>query len=91
MRMSSMSLYEVQWGWLATAIWSVSTANDLAIAATLVVLLRNQRTDVQRRYDFGIASELKVTHILHRTAALVEKLIFWSIGLLRLLCLHPIS
>ncbi|KAJ7867150.1 hypothetical protein B0H13DRAFT_2670540 [Mycena leptocephala] len=35
-------------GWLLAAVWSVSTANDLLIAATLVVLLRNQRTDVHR-------------------------------------------
>ncbi|KAJ7867154.1 hypothetical protein B0H13DRAFT_2670542 [Mycena leptocephala] len=62
LRMPSLPHYEVQWGWLLAAVWSVSTANDLLIAATLVVLLRNQRTDVHRR-----------------TAALVEKLILWSI------------
>jgi hypothetical protein len=83
LRMPSLPHYEMQWGWLLTVIWSVSTANDLVLAATLVVLLRNQRTDVHRRYDFIIASELKVTHILRRTAALVEKLILWSIGLSR--------
>ncbi|KAJ7867162.1 hypothetical protein B0H13DRAFT_2065674 [Mycena leptocephala] len=60
--MLSLPHYEMQWGWLLTAVWSVSTANDLIIAATLVVLLRNRRTDVHRR-----------------TAALVEKLILWSI------------
>ncbi|KAJ7851097.1 hypothetical protein B0H13DRAFT_2360375 [Mycena leptocephala] len=60
LRMSSLPHYEVQWRWLGTAVWSVSAANDLVIAAT--VLLRNRRTDVQRR-----------------TAALLDKLILWSI------------
>ncbi|KAJ7851090.1 hypothetical protein B0H13DRAFT_2360368 [Mycena leptocephala] len=62
LRMPSLPHFEMQWGWLLAAVWSVSTANDLIIAVTLVVLLRNQRTDVHRR-----------------TAALVEKLILWSI------------
>jgi hypothetical protein len=65
MRMSSILLYAMQWGWLATALWSVSAANDLVIAATLAILLRNRRTDAHRRYDFGIASELKITHIIY--------------------------
>ncbi|KAJ7851096.1 hypothetical protein B0H13DRAFT_2284696 [Mycena leptocephala] len=53
LRMPSLPHYEMQWGWLLTAVWSVSTTNDLVIAATLVVLLRNQRTDVHRRdWDF---------------------------------------
>ncbi|KAJ7889268.1 hypothetical protein B0H13DRAFT_1888103 [Mycena leptocephala] len=79
LRMPSLPHYEMQWEWLLTAVWCVSAANDLVIAATLAVLLRNRRTDVQRRYDFGIASEFKVTHIPCRTAALVDKLILWSI------------
>ncbi|KAJ7889245.1 hypothetical protein B0H13DRAFT_2341587 [Mycena leptocephala] len=62
MRMSSILLYAMQWGWLVTALWSVSAANDLVIAATLAILLRNRRTDAHRR-----------------TAALVDKLILWSI------------
>jgi hypothetical protein len=57
--MKSLSSYLVQWEWLVTSIWSVSTANDLMISVTLVVLLRNQHTNVHQRYDFGMASELK--------------------------------
>lgn len=49
LRMPSLSQYEAQWGWLATAIWSVSAANDVVIAATLVVLLHAKRTDVRKR------------------------------------------
>jgi hypothetical protein len=44
--------YEEKWAWLLTAIWSVSTANDLTITTTLVVLLHNQRNNLHRRYDF---------------------------------------
>ncbi|KAJ7918940.1 hypothetical protein B0H13DRAFT_2433276 [Mycena leptocephala] len=59
LRMPSLPHYEEQWGWLATAMWSVSAANDLVIAATLVVLLRNQRTDVHRRdWDFDEVGSL---------------------------------
>ncbi|KAJ7920925.1 hypothetical protein B0H13DRAFT_2318976 [Mycena leptocephala] len=54
--------YEEKWAWLLTAIWSVSTANDLTITTTLVVLLHNQRNNLHRR-----------------TAALVDKLITWTI------------
>ncbi|KAJ7867147.1 hypothetical protein B0H13DRAFT_2352028 [Mycena leptocephala] len=62
LQMPSLPQLEAQWGWLATALWSVGTVNDLAITATLVILLHSKRTD------------------LHwRTAALVEKLILWSI------------
>jgi hypothetical protein len=50
--MSSLPHYETQWGWLATAIWSVSAGNDLAIAASLVVLLHGHRTNVHKRYGF---------------------------------------
>lgn len=49
LRMPSLSQYEAQWGWLATAIWSVSAANDVVIAATLVVLLHAKRTDEHKR------------------------------------------
>ncbi|KAJ7851104.1 hypothetical protein B0H13DRAFT_2086311 [Mycena leptocephala] len=62
LRMPSLPHFEMQWEWLLTAVWSVGTTNDLIIATTLVVLLRNQHTDVHQR-----------------TAALVEKLILWSI------------
>ncbi|KAJ6572186.1 hypothetical protein B0H19DRAFT_1231737 [Mycena capillaripes] len=48
LEMESLTQYVTQWEWLATSIWSVSVASDLMITATLVILLRNQRTDVQR-------------------------------------------
>ncbi|KAJ6572205.1 hypothetical protein B0H19DRAFT_679886 [Mycena capillaripes] len=54
--------YVLQWQWLVTLLWSVSTANDLAITVTLVVLLHNRRADVHTR-----------------TAALVDKLIMWTV------------
>ncbi|KAJ7867151.1 hypothetical protein B0H13DRAFT_1897672 [Mycena leptocephala] len=60
--MKSIDGYVVQWEWLASFVWSISTANDVMITATLVVLLSNQRDNVHTR-----------------TAALVEKLILWSI------------
>ncbi|KAJ7867149.1 hypothetical protein B0H13DRAFT_2352030 [Mycena leptocephala] len=60
--MKSVNGYVVQWEWLASFVWSISTTNDVMITATLVVLLRNRRNNVHMR-----------------TAALVEKLILWSI------------
>ncbi|KAJ7916147.1 hypothetical protein B0H13DRAFT_2323635 [Mycena leptocephala] len=60
--MTSLAHYETQWGWLLTATWSVSTANDWTITATLVVLLYKQRANVFKR-----------------TAALVDKIIAWTI------------
>jgi hypothetical protein len=50
--MKSVNGYVLQWEWLATFVWSVSTTNDLMISATLVVLLRNHRNRVHMRYDF---------------------------------------
>ncbi|KAJ7736876.1 hypothetical protein B0H16DRAFT_1572909 [Mycena metata] len=40
--------YEAQWGWLGISLWSVSTANDFIIAATLVFLLIRQRRNAQK-------------------------------------------
>jgi hypothetical protein len=37
--MTSLAGYIAQWEWLAASIWSVSTANDLTITGTLVLLL----------------------------------------------------
>ncbi|KAJ7848311.1 hypothetical protein B0H13DRAFT_2361946 [Mycena leptocephala] len=62
--MTALGTYEVQFRWLVTALWSVSTVNDFTITATLVSLLYIQRSNAQRR-----------------TAALVDKLIVWTIGL----------
>jgi hypothetical protein len=45
-KMSSFARYVVQWEWFVTTVWSVSAANDLAITATLVVLLRHRRSTV---------------------------------------------
>ncbi|KAJ6469355.1 hypothetical protein C8R45DRAFT_429327 [Mycena sanguinolenta] len=49
LKMTSLAGYIAQWEWLATSIWSVSTANDLTITATVVVLLYQQRNKVQKR------------------------------------------
>lgn len=46
LKMSSLARYVVQWEWYVTAVWGVSVANDLAITATLVVLLRHRRSTV---------------------------------------------
>ncbi|KAJ7916149.1 hypothetical protein B0H13DRAFT_2323637 [Mycena leptocephala] len=70
LNMTSLVHYEAQWGWLLTATWSVSAANDWTITATLVVLLYKQRANVFKR-----------------TAALVDKIIAWTIDLPRNFCL----
>ncbi|KAJ7020863.1 hypothetical protein C8F04DRAFT_1403337, partial [Mycena alexandri] len=62
-QMTTMARYEAKWGWLATVCWSVSTVNDWTITATLVFLLHTRRR----------------TGVHQRTAALVDKLITWSI------------
>jgi hypothetical protein len=54
--MTSLAHYETQWGWLLTATWSVSTANDWTITATLVVLLYKQRANVFKRYGLSMPS-----------------------------------
>jgi DNA-binding transcriptional LysR family regulator len=46
LRMSSLARFVVQWEWFITTVWSISAANDLAITATLVVLLRHRRSTV---------------------------------------------
>ncbi|KAF7368741.1 hypothetical protein MVEN_00199000 [Mycena venus] len=61
--MTLLASWEAQWTWLLATIWAGSSANDLTITATLVLLLYKQRT-----------------HVVHtRTAALVDKLITWTI------------
>ncbi|KAJ7188871.1 hypothetical protein C8R46DRAFT_1341519 [Mycena filopes] len=48
LRMVNIESYEAQWGWLGLTLWSVSTANDFIIAATLVFLLIRQRRNAQK-------------------------------------------
>ncbi|KAJ7181523.1 hypothetical protein C8R43DRAFT_969446 [Mycena crocata] len=51
-----------KWNWLFIAVWTVSAANDVLIAGTLVFLLYHERS-----------------RALKRTAAVVDKLIAWTI------------
>ncbi|KAF8195632.1 hypothetical protein K438DRAFT_1826265 [Mycena galopus ATCC 62051] len=62
LRMVTVPSYETQWGWLAITLWSVSAANDVIIAGTMVFIFSRQRGSRTRR-----------------TAALVDKLIAWTI------------
>ncbi|KAF7338805.1 hypothetical protein MSAN_02203100 [Mycena sanguinolenta] len=62
LKMTSSAGFNAQWEWLASSIWSVSTANDLTITVTVVFLLYQQRNQV-----------------LKRTAALVDKIILWTL------------
>ncbi|KAF7355527.1 hypothetical protein MSAN_01469700 [Mycena sanguinolenta] len=45
MRMDALRSYESHWRWLAIALWTVSAANDVIIAATLVYLFSRRRND----------------------------------------------
>ncbi|KAF7355528.1 hypothetical protein MSAN_01469800 [Mycena sanguinolenta] len=66
-RMDALRSYESHWGWLAITLWTVSAANDVIIAATLVYLF-------SRRRNNALAFRNR------STAALVDKLIAWTIG-----------
>ncbi|KAJ7232209.1 hypothetical protein B0H12DRAFT_194523 [Mycena haematopus] len=65
-RMVSLPSYEAQWGWFAIILWSVSSANDVIIAATLVYLFSRRRNDA-------------LAYRNRSTVALVDKLIAWTI------------
>ncbi|KAJ7192483.1 hypothetical protein GGX14DRAFT_594510 [Mycena pura] len=43
LQLVTITIYEAQWNWLVTAVWSVDVANDLLVAVTLVFLLYHQR------------------------------------------------
>jgi len=49
LKMSSVAGYEVQWGWLFTALWVVGFVNDLTITVTLVFFLLRQRSNAYKR------------------------------------------
>ncbi|KAJ6572195.1 hypothetical protein B0H19DRAFT_1132904 [Mycena capillaripes] len=49
LEMKSLLGVLIQSQWLATSLWIISTASDLAITVTLVILLRKQRADVRTR------------------------------------------
>ncbi|KAF7338809.1 hypothetical protein MSAN_02203600 [Mycena sanguinolenta] len=49
LKTTSLVEYIAQWGWLATSVWSISTANDVTITAMVVFLLYRQRNKVQKR------------------------------------------
>ncbi|KAF7348654.1 hypothetical protein MVEN_01383800 [Mycena venus] len=46
---TSLPSFSARWEWEATSGWSIGTANDLLITATLVVLLHRKRKDVLKR------------------------------------------
>ncbi|KAJ7791336.1 hypothetical protein B0H14DRAFT_3890662 [Mycena olivaceomarginata] len=64
LRMASLADHNRHWLWLSGFGWSISAATDLTIAATLVFHLHQQRKKVDKS---------------SRTAALVDKLILWTI------------
>ncbi|KAF8212837.1 hypothetical protein K438DRAFT_1957427 [Mycena galopus ATCC 62051] len=63
LRTPSLNVYVTQWEWLITTNWIISVVSDVVITTTLVVILHRQRSDIMRR----------------KTAALVDKLILWTI------------
>ncbi|KAJ6592339.1 hypothetical protein B0H19DRAFT_858740, partial [Mycena capillaripes] len=42
---TSIIAYVTQWQWAPNLFWSVSTANDVMITATLAILLHHQRAN----------------------------------------------
>ncbi|KAJ7306816.1 hypothetical protein DFH08DRAFT_514988 [Mycena albidolilacea] len=64
LRMASLVELHKQRLWLSEFAWSISAVTDLTIAATLVFYLHQQRKEVNKS---------------SRTAALVDKLILWTI------------
>jgi hypothetical protein len=50
-QMKSLLASIAQWEWLTTATLSVGMANDLTIAASLVLILHKQRHNGLKRYD----------------------------------------
>ncbi|KAJ6585353.1 hypothetical protein B0H19DRAFT_1250200 [Mycena capillaripes] len=49
LRMASVTSYEVQYEWLLASNWSILTANDLIITATLVTILIHRRPSAQKK------------------------------------------
>ncbi|KAJ7176880.1 hypothetical protein C8R46DRAFT_1077587 [Mycena filopes] len=49
LRMTSLQIFEAQFGWLITTAVSIGVANDLLITTTLVANLRGKRTEIQPR------------------------------------------
>ncbi|KAJ7863736.1 hypothetical protein B0H14DRAFT_460546 [Mycena olivaceomarginata] len=62
--MASLADHNRHWLWLSEFAWSISTATDLTIAGTLVFHLHQQRKKVNKSC---------------RSAALVDKVILWTI------------
>jgi hypothetical protein len=80
--MPEVAFSEVKWQWFLTATWSISTANDLTVTAALAILLFRQSRNVHKRYCFLFFkwSDVRILPHARRTAALVDKLILWTIG-----------
>ncbi|KAJ7336264.1 hypothetical protein DFH08DRAFT_878281, partial [Mycena albidolilacea] len=49
LQMTSLFAYQERWGWLLTAVWCVSAANDFTITATLVANLISHRSHIHKR------------------------------------------
>ncbi|KAJ7108577.1 hypothetical protein C8R44DRAFT_884641 [Mycena epipterygia] len=48
-RIKTIPAFDMQWAWLLNSLWSVASANDLIIAATLVYWLNRQRPEADER------------------------------------------
>ncbi|KAF8194407.1 hypothetical protein K438DRAFT_2017471 [Mycena galopus ATCC 62051] len=46
---TSITRYKMHWEWALTAVWSVSTVNDLMITGTLVAILIGERKNTYKR------------------------------------------
>ncbi|KAJ7906310.1 hypothetical protein B0H13DRAFT_1716324 [Mycena leptocephala] len=49
LRMKTIPEFEARWSWLLNSLWSVASANDVIITATLVYRLRQQRPAAEKR------------------------------------------
>ncbi|KAJ7306808.1 hypothetical protein DFH08DRAFT_824537 [Mycena albidolilacea] len=80
--MTSLAGYIAQWEWLAASIWSVSTANDLTITGTLVLLLSQHHDRVQKQLPTSKPRFMsQVEHLGHRTSRFLARASPFSRGL----------
>ncbi|KAJ7237139.1 hypothetical protein C8J57DRAFT_1194192 [Mycena rebaudengoi] len=48
-RMTSLVIYEAQFGWLMNTVWAISAVNDIGITVSLVYLLYTQRNEIHSK------------------------------------------
>ncbi|KAF9265941.1 hypothetical protein L218DRAFT_997311 [Marasmius fiardii PR-910] len=77
--MRDLHEYTTKWNWALITLLTIGSFVDLAIPFGLVYFLVVQRSSAYKTYPSSFVLHFNEAHVMHRTAAIVDKLILWTV------------